>query len=117
MNEKIKNYPSTEKFRIKDTIGVPHTYCVGPKHVVWASDHWGGMLGDSAIKDGESKGKCHCEVKGCTLSYEEHEQALLVAVKDERQLNDIPELKEYLLSIKDQREKDGFAGFAFIQDK
>ena len=28
---------------------------------------------------------------------------------------DIPELQEYLLSIKDKCEKDGFVGFAFIK--
>lgn len=117
--QKLAEYPSTDLFRIKDTIGVPHPYCIGPKHVAHAADHFRGRLGDDAIRDAEKKGITKCQVKGCNLSYDEHEKALLVEVNSDEDLNilgapDGP-LHKYLLSIKDRCEADGFAGFAFIK--
>lgn len=120
--DKFVKYPKTDKFRIIDTIGVPHPYCITPKHVAIASDEFMGMLGEPAINRAEEKG-IHCDIckkverktgKPC-LSYEEHKQALLVEVNDKRELKDIPELQPYLLSIKNLAEKDGFVGFAFTQ--
>jgi len=116
MIEKLRDYPKTEKFECIDTIGVPHPYCITPKHVSWASDKFNGMLNTNAIKDAEKHG-ARCDICKGKLKYEEHEQAILVEVDDERELKDIPELKDYLLSIKERAEKDGFAGFAFKQKK
>lgn len=116
MDEKIAKYPATEKFKIKDTIGVPHPFCITPKHVAHASDNHYGMLGKAVIEELEQKTKKPlCGMKGCNLWFHEHKQALLVEVDDKRELKDIPELHPYLLSIKEQAEQDGFAGFAFIQ--
>ena len=117
MNEKLEKYPSTEKFRIKDTIGVPHPYCIGSRHVAHAADHFSGRLGDKAIESAEKIGiKCDiCRVNGMNLSYKEYEQALVVEVDDERDLNDIPELREYLIQCKPMCEADKFAGFAFVK--
>ena len=114
--EQIKKYPKTKMFRIKETIGVPHPYCITPKHVTVAANCFGGMLDKYAIIQAEKQG-AKCGICKGKLSYEEHKQALLVEVNDKkkRDLKDIPELKKYLLSIKDQAEKDGFEGFAFIQ--
>lgn len=115
MNEKIKNYPKSDKFEVIDTIGVPHPYCITPKHVAYASDNCSGMLTAQAIRDSEEKARAKCGICKGELTYDEHEQALLVEVDDKRELKDIPELKDYLLSIKEQAEQDGFAGFAFKQ--
>jgi len=116
MDEKLEKYPKTDMFKILDTIGVPHPYCIGPKHVGYAADHCSGLLGKDAIIEAE-KHNAHCMVKGCTLTFEEHKQGLIVEVKSDKDLNDIPELIEYLLSIKDRTEKDGFDGFAIKQVK
>lgn len=112
----LTKYPRTSQFYIKDTIPLPHPYMITPRHVAIAADRHGGMLGKEAIEDAERRG-IHCGQRGCTLSLAEHEQALLVAVRDNRALKDIPELKDYLLSIKDMATQDGFAGFAFIQEE
>lgn len=106
-------------FAIVDTIGVPHPYCIGAKHVAHASDHFGGMLGDAAIRDAEKKGVAKCEMRGCTLTYEGHERALLISCKTAMKTDDgkaAPELHAYLLAIKDRATEDGFAGFAFRKD-
>jgi len=110
------HYPKSDKFYIKDTIGVPHPYCVGTKHVVHASENYNGILNERSIESAEKNG-ARCEVKGCELSYAEHKTGLLIAVKDSRELNDIPELQDYLLSIKDMAEMDGIVGFAFVREE
>lgn len=104
-------------FSVQDTIGVPHPYCITPKHVAVASDRYCGMLGEAAIKDAEKNHHAHCGMRGCKLTYAEHEQALLVGcraeLKDGDKVN--PELHEYLLSIKAKCEEDKYAGFAFVR--
>ena len=104
--EKLQKYPQTEHFQVVDTIGVPHPFCITPKHIE-AAQQYGGMLGANAIKDLERNGHPSCGMRNCNLMYEEHEQALLVRcqVKD----NDL--LGAYLKSIIELCEADGYAGF------
>ncbi|MDP2160429.1 MAG: hypothetical protein Q8K02_08110, partial [Flavobacterium sp.] len=104
MNEKLSKYPKTDKFEIIDTIGVPHSYCIGAKLVGHTSNHFGGILGEAAIISAEKAG-IYCDICKGKLSYKEHKTALLVQVDDKRELKDIPELKEFLLSIKGMTEK------------
>jgi hypothetical protein len=104
----LKQYEQfdTEFFSVRDTMGVPHPFCIGARHVAYASDNCGGMLGDSAIK----ASGVPCQMKGCQLSYKEHETALAVNCKSK----DNELLKNYLLSIKEQCEKDNYAGFVLV---
>jgi hypothetical protein len=104
-------------FQIADTIGVPHPYCITPKHVSIASDDHGGMLGEAAIRDAEKRG-ARCGIRQCNLSYQEHGQALLVSCKadikdSEGKVN--AELHAYLLTCKDMCEADKYVGFAFVK--
>ena len=106
-------------FKVEDTIGVPHPYCIGVRHDQHASDHFDGMLNDASISSAEREGIHCCECKG-TLKYEEHKLALLVycyaEFKDaDRKVK--PELQTYLLSIKEEAKKNGYAGFAFIRKR
>jgi len=103
-------------FEVKDTIGIPHPYTITPRHVGEASDNWGGMLGQDAIRAAESKG-AKCGMKGCLLSYDAHEEALLVYCYAEMSQDSktVPELHNYLLSIKDEATNNDYAGFAFIK--
>lgn len=108
-------YPASPsgRFSVVDTIGVPHPYCITPKHIEVASKYHGGMLDGSAIADSETKGaRCgHCK----DLSYKEHETALLVGCKvDFKEAKE--ELETWLKSIVDECTKNGYAGFAFRKD-
>ena len=116
MKPALNDFPMTAQFRIIDTIGVPHPYCITPRHVVMASDHHNGILGVRAIEDAERLGT-KCGVRGCRLLYKQHEQALLVEVDDDRELNDIPELTPYLLSCKDLAIEGKYAGFSVIKKR
>lgn len=113
---KLEEFPTTEKFRITDTIGVPHPYCITPKHVTVASDYYGGILGTEAIKGAEARG-AYCGTCRGSLTFEEHKQALLVEVDDNRDLNDIPELRDYLLACKNLAVAGNYEGFAFIKKR
>lgn len=116
MNEKLAKYPSTDLYRVKDAIGVPHSYCITSRHVAIASDHHSGRLDEEAIRHAERLGaRCHiCKGK---LKFDEHKRALLIAVKFDGPLKDAPNLQEYLMSIKEMCEADGFAGFVFLQER
>jgi len=105
-------------FFICDTIGVPHPYCIGSRHVAHAADHFSGMLGKPAIESAEKHG-IKCGVKGCNLSYAEHETALLICCKKEIKIDENtvnPELHEWLMKIKDKVDSEKkYVGFSFIK--
>lgn len=113
-------YPQSKEgnFRIIDTIGVPHPYCIGSRLVAFTADHHHGILDGNAIDDAE-KHEIYCETcteiqrkGGKVLSRSEHEQALLVECAID--INPAPsELKTWLLEIKDEATKNGYVGFAF----
>ena len=111
MNNIKGSYPSTEKYRVVDTLGVPHPYTIGPKHVAYAADRHGGMLSEHTIEEGERRG-IHCAHPRCTLSYKEHEQALVVECKEP---HDLEGLRAYLQSIKEETERNGYVGFVLLR--
>lgn len=119
---KFKKYGKSKdgNYYIKDVIGVPHTYCVGVKHLELND----GMYLD--IEGAEEKG-AQCEI--CkklvrdgklkkVLTYKEHERALVVVCKKEpkEKTKYHKELHNFLLKIKDKVSKDGYAGFAFLKE-
>jgi len=131
-DEKLKKYndplvySSTELFEAIDTIPIPHPYCITPRHIATASDKHSGILDADAIRDAEKTNKAVCDIckhinkkdpSKPILSYDEHGQALLLAVKSDKELKDIPELKDYLLEIKPLLITDNFQGIAFKQIK
>lgn len=111
----LSEYPATDRFKPVDVLYTPHPYCITPKHVAYAADHYGGMLGEDAIQALESKhGRGICGVRGCTLRREDHKPVLLLGVDDPAEdLKDVPGLQEYLLQIKPLLEEDGYDGVAF----
>jgi hypothetical protein len=111
MDEKLIKYPHTDIFRIKDTIPVPHPYCITPEHMQLDKMY---MNGDT-IQEAEKICGAKCGMEGCKLSYDEHKIALLVEVDHDGELQDVPGLQEYLFSINDMTIRDGFAGYAFIK--
>lgn len=110
-NEKLKSYPKTENFEVYDTVGVPHPFCITHHHVAHASDKYCGMLTKESIIDFESKtGNPSCGMRGCNLSYEQHEQALIIKCK----IKDDDLLRDYLKSLVKKCQEDGFTGFVLL---
>jgi len=106
-------YPASPsgRFRVVDSIGVPHPYCITPKHVAVASDHHGGILNEAAISGAEQLG-AKCGICKGKLSYKKHEQALLVACYVEMKEAE-KELQAWLKSLLPEATKNNYAGFAF----
>ena len=108
-------------FKVIDTIGVPHPYCIGAWHVEHAADHHSGMLGHDAIECGErQKRPIVCDICKGKLVYSEHKTALLIECRDALKSADgmaNPELHAYLLAAKAKCEEDRFVGFAFVKAK
>jgi hypothetical protein len=105
-------------FYIYETIGVPHPYCIGPRHVAHASDNFSGRLSKAAIMDGEKIGIL-CAIKGCNLLYDQHEVALVVACKKDVKKDPSfkPELEKFLKDNVDEATANNYAGFAFVLKK
>ena len=110
------DYEGSDNYFIIDTIGVPHMYMIGPRHIGYASDRFSGLLGAEAIKSGEREKKLHCYQPGCTLYYEEHKEALLVkCMKDPAIEENSKELNELIVKWKEEVERNNYAGFAFVR--
>lgn len=114
MEDKLKKYGKSAKgnFEVIDTIGVPHPYCITPKHMLKDRMY---MNGDT-IREAEKTVGARCDIcrkNKMNLTYDEHEQALLVACYKDIKIKE-KELHAYLLKIKDMTTADKYAGFAFL---
>lgn len=101
-----------------EKIFIPHPYCITNWHVAEAADHWGGMLGEEAIKAAEQKGACCdiCRHRGPILKFEQHENQVTLFIRilaGIRNLNEIDGLHKYLFENKATFEGLGIQGFAF----
>ena len=116
----VRHYPKTDRFRVINTIGIPHAYCITTRHVSHAADNWHGMLSAEAIRDAEKHGagcgicrKLWDEYRREPLKYDEHKKGLVVEVRNPKDKDE--ELRQYLLNIKELAEKEGYEGFAFVK--
>lgn len=115
--DQLPPVPEGSAFRLVkiERVGMPHPYCLTPKHVAHASDHFCGVLTAESIRDAEKHGaRCDiCKQRGENLSYEQHESplTLFLAVPQNKDLNAVPGLHAYLLAVK--KAELGVEGFAF----
>ena len=112
----IPKPPDGSVFELDKVVKVtyPHPFMITAKHVARAADQYGGMLGEECLR-GQG-----CGMRDCNLRYEEHktEVALTIVVpRGSRDLNAIPGLHAYLLSIKEVATGLGIEGFAFPDRK
>jgi len=122
MNQEIKDkytelFKDSDLFHMKDIMHVnykPHPYTIGPKHIAYASDRYGGMLGDDAIINGEKEGKCKCAVPECNIPYTEHKADLVIFLQLKRNGTQ-DEADAYLKKIAKELPNDGIDGFAMIE--
>ena len=101
-------------FEFKDISHVnhkPHAFMLGPKHVEFAANKYGGMLGDSCIND---KNFPLCSNPGCTLSYKEHTSDKVLFLSLTRDMTN-EEATEVLMGIKPILEEENIDGVAFIE--
>lgn len=111
------NFYTTGDTITGNTVG--HPFVIGTRLVAFASDRFGGMLGDEAIKAAAKQG-IGCDMRGCNYTIDEHKEETALKVycklsmfgkKDKAR----PELHKFLLSLKKQYGKK-YSGFAFVQE-
>lgn len=113
-NPKYQKYGQSENgnFWIHESIGVPHSYTVTPKHINYCADNCQSSISDYSLQECDNNG-IKCGYPQCNLSFKEHEQALIVACKiDPKKAEN--EIKDYLSKINETVEKDGFVGYSFM---
>ncbi len=113
-NQVIKDIiNNSDIFTFKDIMNVnhkPHPYTIGPKHIAYASDHHGGLLGQETLD------KVPCYVLGCQLSYDEHTSDKVLFLQLKRHAT--PEEASALFvnpELKAELEKEKIAGVSFIE--
>lgn len=124
--DKFKEIPALvskdcELLRVENINYKPHPYCIGSAHVVFASDHFGGMLGRPAIEHAERKG-IKCGMKGCHVKFEDHTSDTVVLVKIRKdvadrkcKLTDLDGVKVWWENAESVCKKLGIDGFAFVK--
>lgn len=105
--------------KIED-IYLPHLYCITPKHLRYADSPY---LDEAAIARAEERGAkcdiCRQLVKTgkqdqvLPMSQHEKQKVLFIEVVNNRNLEQIRGLREYLQKIKSLTETLGIGGFAF----
>lgn len=89
----------------------PHPFMIGSKHIMFCSENYGGILGDSCIQD---KRFPTCSHPGCNLGYESHtsDKVLFLSL-----LKDLAEdtAQSCLLSLKGILEADKIDGISFVE--
>ena len=103
-----------------EDICLPHPYCITPKHLAYADSMY---LNETTIAGAETHGAkcdiCRQLVKQgkqnevLPLSQHEKQKTLFIEVVDNRNLNKVRGLHQYLLKIKPLAAAAGIQGFAF----
>ena len=122
--EKLAKYGKSEQgnFEVIDTIGVPHPYCITPRHML--PDHM--FMNADTIREAEKTNDAACDIcrqnhrrdySKSILTYDQHETALLVACYKDPKSNETlgKELQNFMLKCKPFCEADKYAGFAFAK--
>lgn len=90
-----------------------HPYCIGARHVVHASEHFSGMLGDDAIRSLEKEQGGCCMTKGCTATYDEHKSDKILFIQLKRNLENA-EAAQTFFSIKPLMAEEKIDGICFV---
>ena len=108
--------PDGSVFKIEriEQLSLPHPYCITPRHVAYAADKCGGILGKEAMEGAEADGAT-CGICKGKHKFKEHEvvNSLIITVPQNDDLNAIVGLHTYLFANKQAFVDKGIDGFAF----
>lgn len=90
----------------------PHPYVIGSRHIGFAADHFGGMLSEAAIIEGEKRG-IHCAASNCRVPYEQHTCDTVCFLTLKRNMT-VNEAQEELKNIDTLMKENKVDGFAFV---
>jgi hypothetical protein len=87
----------------------PHPFTVGSRHVVHASDHHGGMLGEATLR------AVPCAHRGCRASFEDHTSDHVMFLKLTRHATNAEAQTALKALAAAGVEADGIDGFGFVE--
>ena len=112
LKTKIESVLNPTLIGILDVMNVnhkPHQYTIGPRHVAYSAEHYGGMLGL------ETTQHVPCAYPGgCNLSYAEHKSNRVAMIQLKRNMKH-EELQKELQRILDEIKDEPFDGFTFVE--
>lgn len=94
-----------EVWKVDEVNHRPHPFVIGPKHVDYASDHCGGMLGRNVV------GRIPCD--HCKRPASEHEYDVVLVLKLTRNSKN-SEAAAVLKPLCDEMKADGIDGITFV---
>jgi hypothetical protein len=94
--------------RIESVNFKPHPFMIGTKHVVHASDHCCGMLGEETMR------AVPCAHPGCRSPYEAHVHDTVAMIQLTRNATN-EEVQAVLKPLCADFEADGIDGFTFVE--
>jgi len=107
IRESFKGQSIVELKSVQHVNHNPHPYTVGSRHIAYASEHHGGMLGKETLK------KVKCAVPGCDLSYDEHTSDCVAFLSLLRNANNI-EMDVIIKKLVDDIPEGLFDGIVFV---
>lgn len=99
----------------------PHPFTIGTRHVVHASDHFMGSLGNEAIEDLERLEGPSCayfDGKGrCRVPYAEHtsDRVAFLKVKSDKELKENKDISKFLYACKQILIDEKIDGIGFVK--
>lgn len=98
-----------EKFIVKSITNInhkPHPFMLGSNHIGFASNNYGGILGDACVND---KRFPTCSNPGCNLTYKEHtsDKVLFLQLTQNINKDEASEILKSLVDILKQEKIDG----------
>lgn len=102
-------------FKVHDITTInhkPHPFVIGPKHVAFCADNYGGMLGDACTNDERFPA---CSAPGCYLTMREHTSNKVMAVMLTKNLSQEEAQQSLKRYVDAGMEDDGIEGFVFIE--
>lgn len=91
----------------------PHLFMIGPRHVRFASDHFGGMLNEQALEAAEKAG-IMCAAPGCNLGYKKHTSDRVMFISLQRHATN-KEVQDSLAKASDYMVTNDIDGVTFVE--
>ncbi|RUP42180.1 MAG: hypothetical protein EKK63_02465 [Acinetobacter sp.] len=89
----------------------PHPFMLGPKHISFCADNYGGRLGEACIADRRFP---TCSHPGCTLEYKDHTSDKVLFLQLQKNLEQ-SEAQKLLQSLEPLLKEDSIDGICFVE--
>lgn len=96
---------------IRNVNNNPHPFIIGPKHIGFCADNYGGTLGEICMKD---KKFPKCSHPGCNLDYKSHTSDRVLFLQLEKNLNP-NKARKLFQSIEQLMKEDKIDGISLVE--